>query len=133
MIYHVDAGGTTCFLLNPEHAKILFKEGWGKKELKNYISQNTAVPFRYTRQHWEAFPPFGEMDPKTYPLSPEDPIRLIPNPESIAIVVAGGPGSFIGRFRGGGAWGVTRKVELPANWDKLVARYQDVVPNYVRY
>jgi hypothetical protein len=27
----------------------------------------------------------------------------------------------------------TEKIELPANWDKLVARYKNVVPNYIRY
>jgi hypothetical protein len=26
-----------------------------------------------------------------------------------------------------------QKIELPLNWDKLVAKYQDFEPNYVRY
>jgi hypothetical protein len=28
---------------------------------------------------------------------------------------------------------VTKKIELPRNWDKLAAKYKDVVPAYVPY
>ena len=28
---------------------------------------------------------------------------------------------------------VTKRIELPANWDKLVEKYRDIVPTYVRY
>ena len=28
---------------------------------------------------------------------------------------------------------VTKKIELPANWDKLVAKYRNVVPVYEKY
>jgi hypothetical protein len=48
------------------------------------------------------------------------------------IVVAGGPGAWIGLLRSAGGWEnsfVTRKIDLPRNWDKLVAKYKTVVPN----
>jgi len=28
---------------------------------------------------------------------------------------------------------VTKKIELPKNWDKLVAKYKDIKPNYEKY
>jgi len=61
---------------------------------------------------------------------------LIRDTRFIRILVAGGPGTFIAQVVGRGATpGMKRiqKVELPANWDKLVARYKDVVPTYARY
>ena len=28
---------------------------------------------------------------------------------------------------------VTKKIDLPSNWDELVNKYKNVVPHYVRY
>ena len=28
---------------------------------------------------------------------------------------------------------VTKKIELPENWDKLVKKYENIVPSYVKY
>ena len=28
---------------------------------------------------------------------------------------------------------VTKKIELPKNWDKLVTKYKDIKPNYEKY
>jgi hypothetical protein len=52
------------------------------------------------------------------------------------ILVAGGPGAWMAALRSvGGIQNdfVTKKIELPRNWDKLVAKYKDVVPAYVPY
>jgi hypothetical protein len=71
-----------------------------------------------------------------------DEVPIIKNPESIAIIVAGGPGAFIGQLAGGtGVVGGTvnswekaiATIKLPANWDSLVAQYKNVVPTYLRY
>jgi hypothetical protein len=52
----------------------------------------------------------------------------------VQIIVAGGPGPcWIGLLKAFGGKGVTEKVELPANWDKLVEKYRDMVPIYARY
>jgi hypothetical protein len=51
-------------------------------------------------------------------------------------VVAGGPGAWMGMLRsvGGIENGfVTKKIELPRNWDKLVEKYKNVVPVYKKY
>jgi hypothetical protein len=58
--------------------------------------------------------------------------------ENLMILVAGGPGSFIGLLRsvGPGFFNnalVTKKIVLPKNWDKLVAKYSNLKPIYERY
>ena len=54
------------------------------------------------------------------------------------ILVAGGSGSFIGLLRSAGPGFfensfVTKKIELPKNWDKLVAKYMNMKPVYEKY
>jgi hypothetical protein len=58
--------------------------------------------------------------------------------KSLMILVAGGPGSFIGLLRSAGPGFfenalVTKKIELPKNWDRLVAKYKNLIPNYEKY
>jgi hypothetical protein len=50
--------------------------------------------------------------------------------------VGGGPGAFIGMLSPSVlflAGKMMEKITLPANWDKLVAKYKDVVPVHFRY
>jgi len=58
--------------------------------------------------------------------------------DALMIVVAGGAGSWYGLFRssGGGILGndfVSKKIQLPKNWRKVVAKYKGVVPTYDSY
>jgi hypothetical protein len=49
---------------------------------------------------------------------------------------AGGPGAWRGMLRsvGGIQNGfITKKIDLPRDWDKLVEKYKDIVPNYIGY
>ena len=119
-------GGMASFLLIPAHAKYLAGEGWTKKQVMDYISENavaTVVP--------GAPGPAGDGSVR----------KVFPDVSSMILIVAGGPGVFTGVLTsaGGGGMGnfgndfVTRKIELPANWDKLVAKYKNVVPTYARY
>ena len=43
-------------------------------------------------------------------------------PESVRVIVAGGPGAWVGLVLGVGRW-VTKPVCLPPNWDALVRKY----------
>jgi hypothetical protein len=48
----------------------------------------------------------------------------------------GGPGAFIAYIVGGGATPGRKeiqKIDLPKNWDRLVAKYKNVVPTYAKY
>jgi hypothetical protein len=57
----------------------------------------------------------------------------VASPNSISIVVVGGAGGLMLDMATGGSGWTTKKVELPAKWESLVAKYKDIVPTYVRY
>lgn len=125
-------GGMACYLLIPSHAKTVFGEGWTKRKVKEYIAKHLIPP---------SLPgapvPGGQS---TSPQQAPSP-RMKPDPDSMIIVVAGGPGAFMGVLtsaggRGMGGFGndfVTKKIQLPENWGKLVAKYKNIVPTYARY
>jgi hypothetical protein len=105
----------SCLLVVPSHAKVLSSEGWTKKGIKEFILENSA----------SSFPPAqgGQGTPIL-------PTKL--SADDLMIVVAGGPGAWIGLLRSAGGWEnsfVTRKIDLPRNWDKLAAKYKTVVSN----
>jgi hypothetical protein len=122
-------GTNLTIVIQPQHARTLGEEGWTKKQLAEYISEYTRLPAYKTSAYYLDWSPKRPRPP----FNAEDSVRMIPSPNSIRTVVAGGAGGLmIDLISGGGAW-TTKKVTLPANWDKLVAKYKDIVPNYVRY
>ena len=66
------------------------------------------------------------------PLNAEDPVPLLRNPDSLRIVVVGGPGVFMALAYGASPW-VTKPVTLPTGWESLVRRYGKLVPNHAQY
>jgi len=54
-------------------------------------------------------------------------------PDPVQIFVAGGAGTRLGILSGSPRPSVTKKVELPADWKKLVAKYKNIVPTYAMY
>jgi len=125
--------GSLAVLLTPTHAKTFADKGWSKKGIKDYIVENAIVPDDYfPRLGLKADKPFDRgnvtgpgFGPKIFHPNPRDP-------DPVQVYVFGGFGSWMG-FMQGGPPPITRKVELPADWAKLVARYKNVVPTYVRY
>ncbi len=119
--------GMNCIILIPGHAKLLATEGWTKQMVKDYILKNAPVP------SLPGAPPAGGKGPTTPP-----PPRPAPDPELLMLAVAGGTGAFMGILRcvGGIGFGnsfVTKKIDLPANWEKLVAVYKNIMPTYAKY
>jgi hypothetical protein len=117
MLVGLSPGTLSCFILIPSWASVLSSEGWTKQKVIEYIARNSKTPFA------QANPPATRPDI---------------NPEDLIIVVAGGPGAFSALLRsaGGSMMGngfVTKKIDLPKSWDKLVARYKGIVPTYFRY
>lgn len=135
VIYNVipDRKGLFCLILPPVHAKTLAANGWIKKRIKVFISEYARLP---AYRHGGKFGSYlGAPAKEQLPMNPEDPMAIFWKPDWIRVIIAGGPGNFIGLVQGGAAEGmdwVTKKVELPANWDKLVEKYKDIVPTYVR-
>ncbi|MBN2317967.1 MAG: hypothetical protein JXR49_02775 [Acidobacteria bacterium] len=103
-------GALSCMIVIPDHARIFNQEGWSKKQVKEFIMKNSGP--RDSRR------PGGLQD------------------EDFMIVVAGGPGVWMGLLGSAGGFGnsfVTRKIELPQNWEELTAKYKTLVPTYVKY
>ena len=131
--------GIFAALLTPAHAKTLADRGWSKKDIKDYIMKNAVVPEGYfDRLGLSASGPFDRGNPNdpgtgSGPAGPRNIFRASQrDPEPVQVYVFGGFGSWMG-FAQGGPSPVTKKAELPKAWDKLVAKYKNVVPTYVRY
>ncbi len=110
-------GTMSCLVVIPSHAKILASEGWTKKKVKEYIAAH-------------AMPPFPSI------VGGNAAPRPSIDTDNLMILVAGGPGAWMGLHRSVGGFEnalVTKKLELPKNWDKLVAKYKDLKPNYDKY
>ena len=123
------AHGATTILIQPQHARALAEEGWTKKEIQTYISEYARKPAYQTSGFYLPWSP-NRIHP---PLNPQDSVRMIASPNSIRLVVAGGAGGLMIDLISGGSGWTTKKITLPANWNKLVAKYKDVVPTYFRY
>lgn len=106
-------------ILIPSWAKVLAREGYTKQKVKEYIAAHSKVGSSVAGFSNDTAPWKMDID-------------------NLMILVAGGPGSFIGLLRSVGPdffenGLVTKKMDLPKNWDKLVAKYKDVKPNYEKY
>jgi hypothetical protein len=127
----VRGSGLMSIVIPPGGARLIAKEGFTKQQVKEYIAQHATVPFsrsmQYRRQLQSGTP--MTMDPQT-------PVKVLEGTDGMLVLVAGGPG---GMSIMSGArivpWQifVTKKLDLPANWDKLVAKYRQVAPTYAKY
>jgi hypothetical protein len=136
VIDHIIRGMRYTFIFTPPHAKNLAREGWTKEDIKGFISEYARIP----GSRFNNIPVIGGGRPSLYKgkisARDTDTVALIKDPRFIRIIVAGGPGAFIAQAAGGGASPgkkQTQKIELPANWDKLVKKYKNIVPIYAKY
>ena len=113
--------GTTSMssvILIPSWAKVLAGEGYTKQDVKDYIAAHRKTV--------------------EIPGFPNTANTIKMDTENLMILVAGGPGSFIGLLKsvGPGFFNnalVTKKIKLPKNWDRLIAKYSNLKPIYERY
>jgi hypothetical protein len=142
VIYNLIPGrrGMFCLVLTPPHAKILADKGWTKKDIQTFITDQGRVPAYHVPEYWKVREGgFSGLHKNWIPMNLSDSVPVLPEKDWIRVIVAGGQGAIVGQFVGPPVgsreettW-ITAKVELPENWDKLVARYKDLVPRYVRY
>lgn len=127
-------------MFNPDTAMILQTRGWSKKDVREFICEYARVP-AYQHRVWERV--FTEAQPNPWglrrqqmPIDPYETMRKILDPDWLRIFIAGGPLSSMGIYGGdhyeGHTW-MTKKIQLPDNWDGLVAKYKNVVHNYALY
>ncbi|MFH1652205.1 MAG: hypothetical protein ABID87_08940 [Chloroflexota bacterium] len=142
IIYNLLPGrrGLTLLALNPLNAKALADKGWTKDGIRFYVSQYGRVPaFRHSAYVYGADPGVHEKELVT--VNPMDSMSILHDPDWIRVVVAGGSGNIVNIFQaqtlsgsvaGPTSW-VTQKIDLPPDWEKLVRKYRNVVPTYLRY
>jgi hypothetical protein len=118
----------------PESAKSLQSAGYSRKDIGAYIVEYARRPVSDINMRWMK----GNFHiPPEVPL-PADPTRSVRkffSTTHLPVVVAGSKESWgVIMYGGGGDHGgpITQKIELPKNWDKLVAKYKDIVPQYNR-
>ena len=106
--------GSPVLAFGPEHAATVAAEGWSREDIQNYVFENARYPltelsdelFQVIQEHTEQGVPV--------PLFERDAMAPIAgNPESIHVIVAGGPGKH-------SAWlptfgNMTRPVTMPVD------------------
>jgi hypothetical protein len=140
IVYNVMPGrsGGFSLILTPPHARTLASHGWAKKDIKEFIALHSRAPAERLGTFWGTSSPIegAWLHKNRIPMRATDEVPLVKDPETITIIVAGGPGAFIGMLSPSVlflAGKMMEKITLPANWDKLVAKYKDVVPAHLRY
>jgi hypothetical protein len=129
--------GVMNIILTPTNARSLAKRGWTKGEVKKFVLENARVAWYRHPRAWSTIlsGSFAAVD-RRQNLNNADSVRIIDEDsrvaEPIQIFVFGGMGSWVGTTNGGSISN-TEKVDLPSGWAKLVQKYRDVVPTYVRY
>lgn len=123
-------GWSPCLIISPIRAEALGKAGWTKKDVKAFLSENVTLP--YLPESERAGLAREDSPVRLSPFNPGEPVRLFRNIEDIMIIIAGGDWPGAGALVTGRGK-TTVKVEFPANWNKLVARYKNLVPTYALY
>ena len=117
----------SCFIVIPSHAETLASEGWTKKSLKEFLMKGSENPMDAYRESQG-----GKTEAKDILSKPPEAVDT----DSLMIIVAGGPGAWTGLLRSVGGIEnefVTVKINLPKNWESLVKKYSNIVPNYASY
>ena len=140
IVYNMMPGRSGSFglILTPPHARTLAKNGWTKQDIRGFIAEYSRAPADRFPIYWGMSSPVegAWLYKNRVPMRSNDLVPMVKDPDSITIIVAGGPGAFIGMLTPAIlhlAGKMMEKITLPANWDKLVAKYKDVIPSYARY
>ena len=125
-------------ILVPAVAKDLADAGLTKKAFLSYIQEYARKPIEKSYLDWLINAHHIPRDLVLPVLSSKSTMRRFLSGEHLIAIVAGANDfvSFdLAAYGGGGDHGgpATKKIQLPKNWDKLVKKYDDIVPNYARY
>ncbi|MFC1908397.1 hypothetical protein ACFLXD_00755 [Chloroflexota bacterium] len=122
--------GPFSILISPSNARILSEKGWTKKKIAAFISEHATVPANRHPSYYGAATRIEGQQTS----SPNDSKPILNNLSWIKSIVFGGPGNLVGlvaaQHNAGEDW-VTKRIELPKNWDSLLIKYKDIVPKYI--
>jgi hypothetical protein len=122
------------FIMSPGCAKKFAEEGWTKKDILAYLVEYARKPASELNVRW--LRGNNHLPDVVMPVDPSHSVRKFWNTDHLFIVVGGSNYGASGvAFGGGGDHGgpVTKKVQLPKDWDNLVNKYNDLVPTYISY
>ena len=124
-------------LLTPILAETIARYGWKKRDVKKYLFDHARLPaweLERNLRDWMNKPTWNLGDeakagriPKLFHES-DDPNRLVPQvfkPEDFMIVVTGDPlrtNAYVFAQNGRLGFPVGKKINLPRNWDEMLAR-----------
>jgi hypothetical protein len=135
VIDNITRGMRYTIVFNPQTARNLAREGYTKEKIKKYIAENKLMTATQTKiQSNIIVVPGADIQQSSSETSKTMP--LIKDYRFIRVIVGGGPGAFVAHLIGGGPTPGKKeiqKIELPKNWEKLVAKYKNVVPIYAKY
>jgi hypothetical protein len=123
-------------VITPAHAKNLAREGYDKEKIRGYVLENKLVSAARMRALQIIGPVKEQQNTSNLVNIQAKDVPLIQDPSFFRIIVGGGPGAWLAHLVGGGATPGRKeiqKIEMPKNWEKLVAKYKDMVPTYSRY
>lgn len=122
-----DAGCT--ILMSPMLAKFLHANGFTRKKFVDYLVEYARRPATQMNIRWMTGN-MHDVHPVPLPLDPTRSARKFWTGMHLPIVVGGGNGIALALYGGGGDHGgpVTAKIDLPKNWEQLVAKYKDYEP-----
>lgn len=106
-------GGTPLVVLCPEHAAVLDRAGFGKREVQRYLYEHGTIPAgAVTRSNRESFLAGSRLEEYGGRIDATTEIHVAQRAENLLVAVAGGPGThsvYIPTF--GDSRAVTRRVE----------------------
>jgi hypothetical protein len=82
-------------VIGPEHAATIARDGFSKRDVQEYIFQNARIPLsKWSAEYVQGL--FRDKYPDRYGDADAETTlaRFAPNPESVIVIVAGGPGKF---------------------------------------
>jgi hypothetical protein len=82
-------------VIGPEHAQTMARDGFTKRDVQEYIFENARIPLsRWSTEYVQGL--FRDKFPERYADADAETTlaRFAPNPESVIVIVAGGPGKF---------------------------------------
>jgi hypothetical protein len=84
-------GGEPLIVLGPEHAAIISKDGFSKKDLKRFLFERARIPVKnISKGNLERF---KKNNPKRFmALNFDDSVPIVDKPDDIMVVVTGGKG-----------------------------------------
>jgi hypothetical protein len=108
-------------VLCPEHAQSIASAGWSKADVQAYLFEKARIPYQKLKGLGR------KVDRSTLLESADGPmVPMSSSPDRTKVIVAGGPGKHSLYINSGHSKRiVTRKIELPENWERLVRENSD--------